>query len=290
MHEEAHIVPPSHWPIVGCLALFCIAFGGVHWLHHSSIGPYCFGSGFLILFFMMHGWFKQVIDEGIGGLNKDATIDLSFRWGMGWFIFSEVMFFSLFFGMLFYTREVTLPFLAGTMSESEMTHFLLWPGFQDVWPLLKTPDPALYPGPNQVVPPWGLPALNTLILLTSGVTVTVAHWGILSKKRMMAIVAQILTILLGMTFLFCQATEYMEAYTEKGLQFDSGIYGNTFFILTGFHGLHVTIGTIMLCAILFRIIRGDFTPKEHFAFEGVAWYWHFVDVVWLLLFIFVYWL
>jgi len=136
----------------------------------------------------------------------------------------------------------------------------------------------------------GIPAVNTLILLSSGVTVTWAHWGLKKNNRGQLILGLLLTVLLGVTFLGLQAYEYGHAYSEMNLKLTSGAYGATFFMLTGFHGLHVTLGTIMLIVILFRSIAGHFTPDRHFAFEGVSWYWHFVDVVWLLLFLLVYWL
>jgi cytochrome c oxidase subunit 3 len=143
---------------------------------------------------------------------------------------------------------------------------------------------------KDVIPAWGLPALNTAILLTSGGTVTWAHWGLKVNKRAHLIVGLALTVALGALFVYLQAGEYHHAYTELGLTLNSGIYGATFFLLTGFHGFHVTLGTIMLAVILFRAMRGHFTEEHHFAFEAVAWYWHFVDVVWIGLFIFVYWL
>ena len=136
----------------------------------------------------------------------------------------------------------------------------------------------------------GLPLVNTIILLTSGATITWAHWGLIKNNRKQLVVGMALTVALGIAFLACQALEYHEAYTEMGLTLGSGAYGATFFMLTGFHGFHVTLGTIMLIVILLRCMKGHFTPEHHFGFEGVAWYWHFVDVVWLGLFIFVYWL
>jgi cytochrome c oxidase subunit 3 len=138
--------------------------------------------------------------------------------------------------------------------------------------------------------PWGIPALNTLLLLTSGATLTWAHWGLIKNKRSHLIWGLILTVLLGSIFLGFQAYEYAHAYSELGLTLGAGIYGATFFILTGFHGMHVTLGTIMLAVILGRCMKGHFSEHNHFAFEAVAWYWHFVDVVWLILFVFVYWL
>ena len=171
-----------------------------------------------------------------------------------------------------------------------MTHFTLWSDFKANWPLLVNPNNQVFMGADKAMGAWGLAAINTLILLTSGVTITWAHWALKYFKRPQLLVAMALTIALGVLFLSLQAYEYHEAYTEYQLTLDAGIYGTTFFMLTGFHGLHVTIGTIMLMVILWRCYKGHFTPQRHFAFEAVAWYWHFVDVVWLFLFVFVYWL
>jgi cytochrome c oxidase subunit 3 len=191
------------------------------------------------------------------------------------------MFFGAFFGALFYMRVLSVPDLGGLESQQ-----LIWPGFKPAWP---TAGPAIA---EQFTPmaAWGLPALNTLILLTSGATVTWAHWGLLKNNRSQLIWGLALTVLLGVLFITFQAIEYSHAYSELNLKLTSGAYGSTFFMLTGFHGFHVTIGTIMLTVILFRSVAGHFKPEHHFGFEGVAWYWHFVDVVWLGLFIFVYWL
>ena len=166
-----------------------------------------------------------------------------------------------------------------------MTNTLLWPGFASGWP---SNGPGDIGGTFQTIPAWGLPLLNTLILLTSGVTVTIAHHALKAGHRKQLLVFLGLTVLLGATFLYFQAEEYIHAYTELNLTLGSGIYGSTFFMLTGFHGAHVTLGTIMLLVIWFRCLKGHFTGEDHFAFEAVAWYWHFVDVVWLGLFLFVY--
>lgn len=288
-HHSGYYLPePSHWPIVGSIGLFTLMLGAANWLHGASFGPYLFITGFAVIIFMMYGWFATVIHENLSGL-YDAQVDRSFRWGMAWFIFSEVMFFAAFFGALFYVRVWAVPWLGGEKG-FELTQYLLWPEFKATWPLLVNPDAALFTGPKSIMDTWGIPALNTLILLSSGVTITIAHWGLLKNKRWQLIGWLAATVALGILFLSMQANEYIEAYTEKGLTLGSGIYGTTFFMLTGFHGLHVTIGTIMLITILFRACLGHFQPKNHFAFEAVAWYWHFVDVVWLFLFIFVYWL
>ena len=227
----------------------------------------------------MFGWFGSVARESEGG-QYNSQVDAGFRWGMGWFIFSEVMFFAAFFGALFYMRVLSVPWLG------DLEHKLIWPDFSAQWPTAG-------PGISEAFTPmaaWGVPAINTLILLTSGVTVTIAHWGLLKNNRTQLIVGLALTVLLGLTFLYLQATEYHEAYTDLNLKLTTGAYGATFFMLTGFHGFHVTVGTLMLIVILGRSIAGHFTAEHHFGFEGVAWYWHFVDVVWLLLFVLVYWL
>lgn len=287
-HGTYYLPPPSHWPIVGSIALFCIMVGAGNWLHSNAIGPYLFVFGFILLIFMLYGWFSKVIHESLSGL-YDAQMDRSYRLGMVWFIFSEVMFFAVFFGALFYVRFYIVPWLGGAGS-GELTHYLLWPDFQATWPLFKNPNPALYVGPQSVMETWGIPAINTLILLSSGVTITWAHWGIVKNSQRQLIIGLFFTILLGISFLFFQVHEYLLAYLEKGLTLHSGIYGTTFFMLTGFHGLHVTLGTIMLITIFLRAIKGHFSAQHHFAFEAVSWYWHFVDVVWLGLFIFVYWI
>jgi len=280
---------PSPWPIVASIGLFFIMFGAANWLHDVSFGPYVFGLGFAIVLFMMFGWFGIVIHENQTGLYDNPQLDRSFRWGMCWFIFSEVMFFGAFFGALYYSRDLSVAWLGGE-GVGSMTHLLLWPDFVAEWPLLQNPNPAQFVGPQSVMETWELPALNTLILLTSGVTITIAHWAILKNRHVPALVGQGLTILLGVCFLVMQAHEYSIAYLEKGLTLASGIYGTTFFMLTGFHAFHVTLGTIMLIVIFFRIYKRHFNSHNHFAFEAVSWYWHFVDVVWLLLFVLVYWM
>jgi len=286
-HGTYFIPKPSHWPLVGSIGLTTTLVGAGSWLHTDWYGPYIFTVGLFILFSMMFGWFGQVIYENQKGL-YDLQVDRSFRWGMCWFIFSEVCFFGAFFGALFFARFWVIPLLGGEMHP--MTHITLWPDFKATWPLLTNPSNQIFAGAKESMPAWGLAAINTLVLLTSGVTITWAHWALKMNKRRQLDIGLFLTIALGAFFLFLQAHEYYDAYTEMSLTLDAGIYGTTFFMLTGFHGLHVTIGTIMLIVILLRTLRGHFTPERHFAFEAVAWYWHFVDVVWLFLFIFVYWL
>jgi cytochrome c oxidase subunit III len=277
--DHYYVPQPSSWPVVGSIALFLMATGATAWFNGAPLGKWAVLAGFLVLVYMMFGWFGKVIHESEGG-SYNAQVDVSFRWGMGWFIFSEVMFFAAFFGALFYARVLSVPWLG------DLEQKLLWPDFSAQWPTA---------GPNASDPfspmgAWGIPAFNTLLLLSSGVTVTWAHWALKANNRGQLILGLVLTIALGFTFLGFQAYEYIHAYSELNLKLTSGIYGSTFFMLTGFHGFHVTVGAIMLTVILFRCIAGHFKPDHHFAFEAVSWYWHFVDVVWLLLFVLVYWL
>lgn len=274
----------TRWPIFGSIGLALILGGFARWLDNDAGGGWLMIAGLAVLVTMLFGWFGTVIMESERG-TYNMRVDHSFRLAMVWFIFSEVIFFGVFFGALFYARELSVPWLAGEGSNF-FTNLLLWMGFENSWP---TAGPAATQH-FELMHAWGIPAINTAVLLSSGVTITIAHHMLLARKRAGLIVAQAATFLLGMTFLALQAHEYIHAYTELNLRLDSGIYGSTFFMLTGFHGLHVTLGTIMLIVIWLRILRGHFNPERHFAFEAVAWYWHFVDVVWLALFIFVYWL
>ena len=211
---------------------------------------------------------------------------------MAWFIFSEVMFFAAFFGALFYTRVLSVPWLG---LEENVSNQFLWPDFQAVWPLLLTPDMSIdgleskYMAIKDVIPAFGVPAVNTAILLSSGATVTFAHWALKQGNRSALCWWLAATVLLGFVFVYLQGMEYGHAYHELDLTLKSGVYGSTFFMLTGFHGFHVTMGATMLLVILIRSMKGHFSAHNHFAFEAVAWYWHFVDVVWLGLFVFVYW-
>ena len=286
-----YLPEPSKWPLVGSIGLFLTTGGFAYALTSGVDGN--MGSmaimyvGFAIMAYMLFGWFGQVIDESEAG-KYDAQVDTSFRMGMMWFIFSEVMFFAAFFGALFYARELSGPWLNGE-GNNAMTHALLWSDFKFEWPLLNVPGEG-YDTPTGVIETWHVPLYNTLILLTSGVTITWAHHALKKGHRQQLIIGLFLTVALGFIFVFLQAEEYIEAYTQLNLKLSSGIYGSTFFMLTGFHGLHVTIGAIMLTVMLVRSIKGHFTEKHHFAFEAAAWYWHFVDVVWLGLFIVVYWL
>jgi len=278
-----YLPEPSYWPLVGSVALFFMLGGFAMFLHGGTSVFMIIGSVLLVI--MLFGWFGTVINESLDG-KYNQQVDQSFRWGMGWFIFSEVMFFAAFFGALFYARMYSVPWLGGE-GNNTYTGSLLWPAFDSVWP---TNGPDNVGGDFQVMGPWGVPAINTLILLSSGVTLTWAHWGLKENNNRKLILGLAATVALGFLFLGLQAEEYIHAYHELNLTLKSGIYGTTFFMLTGFHGLHVTLGATMLTVILVRSIKGHFTSNHHFAFEAVAWYWHFVDVVWLGLFVFVYWL
>jgi len=282
MSERAqhYFVPePSRWMIIGSFALLFMAGGAVMWFNGAGIGRYSVLIGFALLVLMMIRWFGDVVRESEAG-KYGKWEDISFRWGMSWFIFSEVMFFAAFFGALFYARVMAVPDLGSLASKA-----LLWPDFSAQWP---SAGPA-FKDPFTPMAAWGVPALNTFLLLSSGVTLTIAHFGMMEGNRAKLKLWLFLTIALGVTFLGFQIYEYAHAYSELNLKLSTGIYGTTFFMLTGFHGFHVTIGVIMLTTMLLRSIAGHFNPQHHFAFEAVAWYWHFVDVVWLMLFVFVYW-
>jgi cytochrome c oxidase subunit III len=292
------IADPSFWPMIGSIGLFCTVFGLVQLLHGGRLGLYIMLGGMAILVTTMFGWFGKVINESLNGLHS-PQMDKTYRWGMLWFIVSEVALFTVFFFALFYTRLFGVTELGGdpfafvqalNMYKGGATHHYLWPNFQGVWPLLKNPNAELYKGPKGVINTWGIPLLNTILLLSSAVTVTWAHWGFKKGNRQQIIAGLGITILLGTIFEGFQLHEYILAHTELGLTLWSGIYGTTFFTLTGLHALHVSMGVIMLTIILIRCLKGHFLPEHHFAFEAVSWYWHFVDVVWLFLFIFVYWL
>ncbi len=283
--DKYYVPHGSPWPIVGSVALFTTVGGASLWLNNAGIGPTVFTIGLGLLAVMFAGWFGTVIKESEGRFYNQA-VDRSFRMGMMWFIFSEVMFFAAFFGALWYARQYSVPWLGGE-GVKVFTNYLLWDNFEAAWP---TNGPGEVGGDFEIIPAFGLPAINTAILLTSGVTITIAHHALKAGNRTVLNIFLALTVLLGFSFVVLQAEEYIEAYQHLNLTLGSGIYGSTFFMLTGFHGFHVTVGAIMLTVILIRCLRGHFTPTHHFAFEGVAWYWHFVDVVWLGLFIFVYWL
>ena len=271
------IPEPSSWPIKGSIGLFCMAIGAATWFNHMPPGPWLVLFGFAILIHTLYGWFGTVVGESESG-SYNSQVDTSFRWSMSWFIFSEVMFFAAFFGALFYARQLSVPWLG------DLEHKLLWPDFGAHWPSGGPQFGEKFTSMG----PFPIPALNTALLLTSGVTLTIAHHALKDGNRARLNLFMFLTIVLGVLFLGFQAYEYTHAYSELNLKLTSGIYGSTFYMLTGFHGFHVTLGATMLIVILFRCMKGHFTADHHFAFEAVAWYWHFVDVVWLGLFFVVY--
>jgi cytochrome c oxidase subunit 3 len=285
-HQPYYFVPaPSRHPALAALGLFFVIMGAGVWVNGASWGAYSLLGGFMLWGFVLQQWFRDAIGESEGGLYGDR-IDNSFRWSMSWFIFSEVMFFGAFFGALYWTRLHALPSLG------DLENAVLWPDFKAVWPSSAagyTGSPAGTVEPFKTIGPWPLPTVNTALLLTSGATLTVAHHALIANNRTKAIIWMWFTVLLGATFLGVQAYEYGHAYSDLNLKLSSGAFGSTFFMLTGFHGFHVFVGMLMLLFITLRLHKGHFTPERHFGFEGAAWYWHFVDVVWLGLYIVVYW-
>jgi cytochrome c oxidase subunit 3 len=282
-----YFVPqPSRHPAMAAVGLLCIIFGATMWINGTDAFKFLVLFGFLWLFFVLFQWFRDAVGESEGG-QYSRKIDLSFRWSMSWFIFSEVMFFGAFFTALWWMRAHSVPALGG------IDNALLWPDFKAVWPSVAagaTASPGGIIEPFQTMGPWPLPTINTALLLTSGVTLTIAHHLLVAGDRAKTILWMWITVILGATFVAVQAYEYFHAYSDLNLKLTSGAYGSTFFMLTGFHGFHVMVGMLMLLFITLRLMKGHFTPQRHFGFEGAAWYWHFVDVVWLGLYVLVYWL
>lgn len=281
-HPTYYVPEQARWPLVGSIGLTLMLGGFASFLNDGDYGTGLMIAGAAVMIFMLFGWFGEVIRESERGQYLSWE-DKSFRLGIAWFIFSEVMFFAAFFGVLFYARMFSVPWLLGEGTGGP-THDFLWSDYTEVWP---TNGPEDLGGSDFHMGWWPLPFINTVILLTSGLTVTWAHHGIKLGHRGAFLLGLFLTVVLGFLFVYLQGIEYLEAYHE-GMTLESGIYGSTFFMLTGFHGLHVTLGATMLLVVLLRGLFGHFTPNRHFAFEAAAWYWHFVDVVWLGLFIFVY--
>jgi len=283
--NDAYYIPnKAVWPIIGTVGLMTTLAGFANYLNGNAGGSTFMIIGLVIFITMLAGWFTLQSTESESGMYNHG-VGISYRMGMMWFIFSEIMFFAVFFGALYYTRNLSTDWLAGIGDGPGRSTGMLWEGFTNSWP---TNGPGNIGGEFEEMGAFGLPLINTLLLLTSGVTCTWAHHGLLAKNRSQLIKGLAATVGLGFIFVACQALEYYEAYHEMGLTLGSGVYGSTFFMLTGFHGFHVCVGAIMLSVILFRSWKGHFTPENHFAFECAAWYWHFVDVVWLGLFIFVY--
>lgn len=281
-----YVPQPSRHPAMAALGLFFIILGASLWINGVQWGKWPLFAGLAGLFFVLFQWFSEAVRESEGG-QYGRKIDLSFRWSMSWFIFSEVMFFGAFFTALWWLRAHSVPELGG------LENSLLWPDFKAVWPSVS-PGATASPGgviePFQVMTPFWLPTINTALLLSSGVTLTIAHHALRENHRGKTLTFMWATVLLGVIFLVVQGYEYFHAYSDLNLKLTSGAYGSTFYILTGFHGFHVLVGMLMLLFITLRLRSGHFTADRHFGFEGAAWYWHFVDVVWLGLYILVYWL
>jgi cytochrome c oxidase subunit 3 len=278
------IPQPSRHPALVAAGLMLVIYGASRWINGAGWGAWVLLAGVVVWLSVLSQWFRQAIGESEGHLYSDR-VDLSFRWSMSWFIFSEVMFFAAFFGALYWARVHALPMLGN------LDHQLLWPDFKAIWPSTSgTASPAGIVEPFSTIGPWPLPTINTALLLSSGVTLTIAHHALIANQRGKTIAWMWITVALGLSFVCVQAYEYSHAYRDLNLKLSSGIYGSTFFMLTGFHGFHVFVGMLMLFFITLRLMRGDFTPERHFGFEGAAWYWHFVDVVWLFLYTLVYWL
>lgn len=259
--HDYHLVDPSPWPIVGALGAFVAAVGLVVYMHGSPIWTMLVGIA--IIFYTMYGWWRDVIREGRRG-DHTPVVQIHLRYGVILFIASEVMFFVAWFWVFF---DASL-FPSEVIQEARLEYT------GGVWPPLGV----------EVFDPWHLPLLNTLILLTSGTTITWAHHALMNNDRNGLVWGLALTVLLGLVFTGVQAYEYAHA----AFAFTGGIYSSTFFMATGFHGFHVAVGTVFLIVCLLRAMRGDFTPKAHFGFEAAAWYWHFVDVVWVFLFFAIY--
>jgi len=299
--EGTYYVPEqSKLPLWTSFAMFLSVFGAALWMTGSGSGPYVLTAGTIAMIVVMWSWFSTVIAENRAGLNN-AQLKRSYVWGMGWFIFSEFMFFAAFFGALFYVRTLAIPWLGGA-GDGGPTNEFLWQGFEAAWPLMVTPDMAVsgadanVTGPDQSMSysdagslwTW-LPFWNTVILLSSSVTIHFAHSAIKVDKRSAFNKWLGVTIVLAFIFMALQIEEYIIAYRDMGLTLDSGIYGSTFFLMTGFHGIHVALGTLMLVVMWFRSVwKKHFTSTDNFGFEAASWYWHFVDVVWVALFLSVY--
>jgi cytochrome c oxidase subunit 3 len=281
-----YVPAPSRHPAMAALGLFFVILGAGQWINDTNWGKYSLLLGMIIWLTTLYQWFGDAIDESLHG-QYGARIDRSFRWSMSWFIFSEVMFFGAFFGALWWARVQSVPALGNEL------HGVIWPDFKAAWPSAvagATASPAGTIEAFTTMGPFWLPTINTALLLSSGVTITIAHHALRENNRGKTITYMWLTVLLGIVFLICQGYEYAHAYADLNLKLTSGIYGSTFFMLTGFHGFHVFLGMLMLLVITLRLQKGHFSADSHFGFEGAAWYWHFVDVVWLGLYVLVYWL
>ncbi len=314
-YEKYYVPDNSKLAVCATTGLILSIFGAASIMNDMTFGDpgestnswpiFLFGLFFFVA--TLFNWFRIVIRENMAGMNS-AQLKQSYVLGIFWFIFSEVMFFFAFFGALFYIRNLSGPWLGGEGDGGRMSA-LLWDGFQYAWPMMETPQEVLGGAAAQPIANNGtftsphtsmafadahawyawLPMWNTIILLTSSVTCHIAHNGILAgdKKKFNWWLG--ITVALGIIFLYLQYMEYHEAYVEFGLTLKSGVYGSTFFMLTGFHGFHVALGMTMLLIQWLRSVRGGhFSAEDHFGFEASSWYWHFVDVVWIMLFLFIY--
>ena len=277
---------PSSRPVMSAIGLFFVILGAGQWVNDHGWCAYVLLFGLVWWLTVLYLWFKDAINESEAG-HYGHKVDLSYRWSMSWFIFSEVMFFGAFFTALWWARMHSVPALGN------IENALLWPDFQAVWPTAAagvTAAPGALIETFSTVGPFWLPTINTALLLTSGVTLTIAHHALQVGNRSKTIAFMWLTVALGIVFLGVQGYEYVHLYRDLNLKLTSGVYGSTFYMLTGFHGFHVFIGMLMLLFITLRLQKGHFSKDRHFGFEGAAWYWHFVDVVWLGLYVLVYWL
>jgi cytochrome c oxidase subunit 3 len=314
-HEKYYVPESSSLAVRATIGLVTSVFGAGLVLNDMTYGAasessnsvWVLTAGLVFFVLTLFSWFRTAIRENLAGMNS-GQLHQSYVLGMFWFIFSELMFFAAFFGALLYVRQFVGPWLAGE-GEGGRMNALLWPGFEFSWPPVTTPQEAVGGADTQAIANNGafvsqeksmapadahawyawLPMWNTIILLSSSATVHLAHTGILSGDRKKFNLWLGLTVALALVFLVLQAAEYYEAYALFGLTLNSGIYGSTFFMLTGFHGFHVAMGMTMLSIQLIRSLKNNhFTPTDHFGFEASSWYWHFVDVVWVFLFLFVY--
>lgn len=302
-HQTYYVPESSKYPLMASMSLGLIVLGASTTLNNlkadsdASGSAWLLAAGILALISVLSSWFGTAIREHRKGLNS-AQLKQSYVIGMQWFIFSEVMFFAAFFGSLFYVRVLAGPWLG-----ESFTGELLWPNFVFDWPTTATPQEAVlayggqqvmavtgtYTAPREVISWSGIPLINTLLLLSSSVTVHFAHHALKAGHKKPFHAWLFLTLILGFVFVGFQAYEYYAAYSHYGLTLKSGAYGSTFFMLTGFHGFHVCLGAVMLTVMFLRsYFAGHFTADDHFGFEAASWYWHFVDVVWVGLFLFVY--
>lgn len=312
-YEKYYVPEKSPLAVMATIGLVLSVFGAANFINQLTFGeageasPTILYVGLFVFAATLFVWFRTTIRENIAGM-ASGQLKKSYVLGMYWFIFSEVMFFAAFFGVLFYVRNLAGPWLAGE-GEGGRMNYLLWEGFQFSWPMMQTPQEAVGGAASQVIANNGsfasakqsmsfaeahhwyawLPLWNTIILLSSSVTVHIAHTGLLDGNKKKFNLWLAISVALGVLFVILQVAEYYEAYAHFGLTLNSGIYGSTFFMLTGFHGFHVFMGMTMLAIQLMRSLRGGhFTAGDHFGFEASSWYWHFVDVVWVFLFLFVY--